>query len=338
MEFDLDSKSGLQDDLLAVAASHARDLDALRADVSAMIFPTSIAPPSEEMIARTSEKLISLVRSIEQRLKPEITAQADGNREPLTWPLLARSGFLREPELIDFILARFAEDQLEKRINAGKDTPLTDQLPARLLDHADPNVADASQCLLAADSLHRKSGNLSYSELPPELLHQLCWRVVAALEVTLGAKNPETVFSAKALLADYDENATARTAAQKLVHFLDGKSDGELFDPNTAGVHLFIAAISSKAGLDHDHVLRLIDAPSAMPLALLLRGCDVPHDRAMATIYLIKGFGLTPRDVAFFDQIQSSLTATDACEEVRRWAALRAQRMLGAASLGMTAS
>ena len=325
MDFDLNDIAASRTDLLAQAASTARDSENLCADVAAMIFPTASIPPSEEMLANVSMKLVALVRSIEMAVTNSV---AEDFSQPASWQLLSRSGFLREPELIDFILARVAEDRLEASIKAKGDARAGNQLPAQLLDHSDPQIADAAQSLLAADSLHRNSTRLAYHALRPELLHQLCWRVVAALEVAAGAKNPSHIASAKALLADYDENATARTAARKLTHFAGDEIGERMFDPVQAGVHIFVSAVATEMGLDHDHVLRLIDTPSATPLSILLRGCGVARDDAMETLYLAKGFDLTPRDIALFDQIQANMSPEDAHVETARWAVGRAQQLL----------
>ena len=93
-------------------------------------------------------------------------------------------GFCVSPTLSIFALARVAEDRLEARLATTK-PPLLN----KLLDHADGNVAEAAQMLLAADSLHRHVRGNAYLALPAELLHKICWRVVAALEVLNGRRS-----------------------------------------------------------------------------------------------------------------------------------------------------
>lgn len=324
MEHDVAHSGEQIDGLLSVAAFHARDLQASCVDVSAMIFPTAAQPPSEATIAAVSAKLAALVSSIETRL----TGQKSDSPSAAIWQLMARSGFLREPELVECMLARIAADRLEARIDAQGDFSPVQQLPAMLLDHDDARVADAAQNLLAADSLHRRSTGFAYQELRPELLHQMVWRTVAAMEVARGGKSPAEMDAAKRMLAEHDESRTVQNAAARLVHFLGGDTSYALLDPGKAGLHLFIAAIASRIEIDADHVLRLFDASSAAPGALMLRACGVEKEAALAIIYLFRGFQLTPRDVQLFERDYDAIPVEMTRGEIQSWALMRAQFLL----------
>lgn len=327
MGFELENSGEQNDGLLKVAASHARDAQASCVDVAAMIFPTASQPPSEEMLAAVSAKLASLVSSIEARL----TGCAQGRPSTQIWQMLAHSGFLREPALIDFVLARVAEDRLEAAIDARNEINAAQQLPAKLLGNEDAHIADAAQSLLAADSFHRRSGKLSYNDLRAELLHQLCWRVVATLEIARGSKSEAEVDAARQLLAEHDEGQTTQNAARKLVHFLSGNAEYKLLDPAQCGLHLFAATVAAKLEIDHDQVLRLFDANSASPAAMMLRGCDLPQEGALAVVYLFKGFALTPRDVQLFERDYARISLDAARTEIRSWALARSQFLLSGA-------
>ncbi|MEP7349007.1 MAG: hypothetical protein ABI668_03545 [Sphingorhabdus sp.] len=318
MELPLDELPNKREELLAVGAVHARDVHALCNDVAAMVFPSAITPPTEATISAVTGKLVALVSDIESRLQISRADAAGGL--PGTWQLLARSGFLREADLVDFMLARVAEDRLEAKIPAS-----TPQLSAQLLAHADANIAEAAQSLLAADSLHRRTRGLSYQALRPELLHRLCWRVVAALEVGNGRRDEQVVENARALISDYDEGQTALTAAHKLVHFLDEEYLADLLDPEKAGLHIYVARLAQGLQIDHDHVLHLIDSHSSAPLGVMLRAVGCNAEQAMASIYLFKGFSLTPRDVALFERGFEVLEQDIAHAEVCRWGYARAQ-------------
>ncbi|MBL0925038.1 MAG: hypothetical protein IBJ12_11310 [Sphingomonadaceae bacterium] len=178
------------DNLIQVGATYARDIHALCSDVSAIVFQSAIVPVTEAMTTAVSSKLRHLVSDIEMQLcSPKCS---DG---PKSWDMLAQSGFLREADLIDFMLARVAEDRL-CAVLGGKTPPLSHEL----IDHPDGNVADAAQLLLAAASLHRQGVGHSYLDLPPELLHKLCWRVVAALEVIGGERQPAAIAAARHII------------------------------------------------------------------------------------------------------------------------------------------
>lgn len=312
---DLPNKS---EDLLSVGAEHARDIHALCDDVAAMVFPSATIPPAESTISAVTTKLVTLVSDIENRLHDRDTGSAESL--PHTWSLLARSGFLREPDLIDFALARVAEDRLETRIAAA-----TPNLVSQLLDHPDANVAEAAQNLLAADSLHRRARGQSHHALRPELLHQLCWRVVAAVEVNDGDRDQYVIINARNLLADYDEGQTAQAAAHKLVHLVGDEYSTVLIDPDTAGLHLYVAEIANRLHINHDHVLRLMDSRSTAPFVIMLRAIGCNPEQAMASLYRFNGFSLTPRDIGLFDIGYEKLSQETAIAEVRRWSLARTQ-------------
>lgn len=321
MELHLDKLPDSKQDLLTVGATHARDVHALCNDVAAMIFPSAVTPPTEATISAVTVKLVALVSDIEAVLRGRTEVFPPGL--PGTWQLLAQSGFLRERDLIDYILARVAEDRIHAKIPSS-----LENLPAQLLDHADPNVAEAAQALLAADSLHRRSKGLSYKAMCPELLHQLCWRLVAAIEVADGTRDVSVVANARALLMDYDEAETAQVAAGKMVHFLGVERDADLADPEKAGLQLFIAYLANRLGMDQDHVLHLIDSRSAAPLAIMLRAAGSDAPQAMAIIYLFNGFSLTPRDIGLFEQGFDRLEMDTAKVEIIRWSNERAQYLM----------
>jgi len=301
------------DQLLKVAADHARDLHALCADVATVIFPSAIVPPSEATINAVSAKLLQIVSDIEAAI-----IQSENAKQPLTWPILARSGFLREPDLIDFILARVSEDRMEAALVNDAST-----LPTLLLDHADGDIAEAAQSLLAAESLHRHAVGNSHLTLSPELLHKLCWRVAAALEVVHGARRPEIVSSVRDIIARYSEASRAQAAARKIVHLSSEAEQATLLDPTIAGLHLHVASLSAKLDLDQDHVVRLIDSGSSAPYAIMLASAGLPKALAIDAIYLFRSKSLTTREAGIFDAGYDTLDRQDALAEVSRWAAAR---------------
>ncbi len=301
------------DTLLKVGADYARDIHALCADVSAAIFPSAIVPPSDAMINAASSKLLQIVGDIETRLLPSYRQGL-----PQTWEMLARSGFLREAELIDFILARVAED----RLSAREDGSAT--LVERLLDHADGGIADTAQMLLAAESLHRLAAGNAHLGMPAELLHKTVWRVVAALEVIHGSRQQEVVIAARTVIADYTEANRIQAAARKIVHFMDISKQQELLDPKISGLHLHVAAISALLDFEHDHALRLIDASSPAPYAILLKASGVSKADAIGAIFLLRGDTLSSREAGIIDSGYDLLDAPSARAETSRWAAARA--------------
>lgn len=301
------------DQLLKLAADHARDIHALCADVATVIFPSAMIPPSEATIAAVSAKLRQIISDIETAILPGEPLKA-----PLTWATLARSGFLREPDLIDFILARVSEERMDAALGEKNIV-----LPTTLLDHANGDIAEAAQTLLAAESLHRHAVGNSHQSMPPELLHKLCWRIAAAHEVVHGARQPAMITAARAMIAQYSESNRAQSAARKIVHFSNEAERWTMLNPAIAGVHLHVAALASLLELDQDHVVRLIDASSSAPYAIMLAAAGVAKFEAVEAIYLFRGAALTPREAGIFDFGYSALEQREALAEIAKWASAR---------------
>ena len=307
----MDGLLGPQDDLLSIASFHARDVDALCQDVASIIFPSAVHTPSEATISAVSVKLLQIVRDIEARLQ-------GANPESITGPLLARSGFLREPDIVDFALARVAEDNLIARLGGG-----FSEFAVELLDHADQRVASAAQALLAADSLHLRAQGRSYLTLPPELLYKVCWRIVAALEVLSGSRSDEVINKARLLISSYDEAHTAPASARKIVHFIGNEASVSLANPHYAGIHLFVAQLSADLNIGHDHILRMIDFESAFPMMVLLAANGVPKDEALQTMIALRGQILLPREAVLFEAQYVHIIREMAREQLNKWSATR---------------
>jgi hypothetical protein len=305
------------DDLLSVAAVHASDINAVSADVAATIFPGSLFPPSDAVISAVSTKLTKIVRDLEAKL---LGVEAHSGMLPVTWNMLSQSGFLRESDLVDFVLARVSEDRLDGKIGS-----IGTAFIAGLLDHSDIHVVESARVLLATDSLHRRSGGGSYLMLPPELLHKLSWRVVAALEVLEKQRSPEYIVAARQILGSYDEAQTAPAVARKIVHFLGKDEHGKLLAPEICGIHLFVAKIASEVNLDHDHVLRLIDCSSSAPLTVLLSVAGLSRDEIGARLVDLRGQTLTPREAALFDSGFAKIDRDSAITQIASWSVARAK-------------
>lgn len=315
MGIPLDHGVDHNDQLLKVAAEDARDINAVCADVATVIFPLAMMPPSEAMIAAVSTRLRQIILDIESAILPtDIVASL------ATWPVLARSGFLREPDLIDFILARVAEDTLEAVVKNGDATLLP-----LLLDHPNDNIAEAAQTLLAAESLHRHAAGNSHSGLSAELFHRLCWRVAAAHEIIQGSRQPSVIAAVRTAIAQYSEAKRAQSAAAKIVHFCAPAERSKFLSLATAGVHLHVAVLSAMLELDQDHVVRLIAAGSSGPYAVMLAAAGVSKINAIEAIYLVRGGSLTAREAGIFDAGYESLDPRNAGAEIAKWVSIRTQ-------------
>ena len=317
MGFSVDHLIGQNDDLLSVAATHARDVDALCTDVVAVIFPAALQPPTDAVIHAVTSKLLEIVGDLEKHL---LDGAIESGSHPATWNMLAQSGFLRDADLLDFVLARVSEDRLEMRLSGSN--PM---LAASLLDHADANVADAAQLLLATDSLHRRSRGNTFLMLSPELLHTLCWRIVAAVEVLSGTRSRSVIEAARRVLGGYDEAQTAASAARKIVHFLGEQGNDELLRPEKSGIQLFVAKLAAALNVEQDHVLRLIDCGSSVPLIVLLAGVGLKKRDASACLFSLRGEVITSREAALFEAGYVSIDRSSAVDAIAAWSVSRAE-------------
>lgn len=301
------------DRLLQLAADYARDIHAYCADVGTVLFPSAMVPPSEAIISAVSAKLRQIVSDIEFAILKDGAGQT-----PTTWEMLTRSGFLREPDLIDFMLARVAEDRLSPMANVNPA-----QIANRLLDHPNAVIVEAGQTLLAADSLHHHSVRRSFLVLTPELLHKMCWRIVAALEVAQNTRQLVVIDAAKTIIADFTEANRAQSAARKIVHFSSEIERSELLKPELAGLHLHVAALSKILNLDHDHVVRLIDSGSSTPYAIMLAAAGVAKADAAKAIYTFRGDLITLHEAGIFDAGYERLQQQHVKAEISKWATAR---------------
>lgn len=302
---------GQYDDLLKVAGDYARDADRLRLDVAAMIFPRASNPPSEALLADITQKFSRLIEDIERNIAP------GGGKSSFGLTALLQSGFHRDKALLEFLLARHAEQQLEMRLAARSNFPLSHTLPSRLLVDGDHNVAEAAQTILATSSLNRRAAPLEWGVLPPELLHGICWRIVSAQKTEDAGVARQKMLQ---LLANYDESRIASSAAQKLLHLLGGKHHVALESAEEAGLTLFVSNLARKTLLRYDQLIRLIDLPSISPFAVLQRAAGLNSETAMKNVRAFFGFDrLTPNDIMLFEQGFDQLPSADAKAAVLGW-------------------
>jgi hypothetical protein len=322
LEPDLEQQEPQHDDLLASAAYHARDAQAQCVDVAAMMFPTGHKIPSDALLYAVSQKLSDLLSGIERALLGDIPKGAVSTD---CRNLLTQSGFLREPSLVDFILARQAEAHLSAQVSIRGQVAKVDQLPAQLLGSADAGIARCAQVILAADSLRKRQNTTLHTEMAPEMLHQMVWRVVAALQIGGGFRDQNVINAAQTFLTSHDEGKIARVAARKLTYLLGDKKCHSLQSAETSGLDLYVAALCVDTGLDHDHILRLIAGHSCAPFAVVLRARNTPSDDAMAAICLFSGFDLTPHDVSSFYAGYDRFSTDVAQQVIQGWAMDRAR-------------
>jgi hypothetical protein len=295
---------------LEIAASEVRAAQALRDDLMAVLFPHGAALPSELLQTRVKQKLQALVNGIESEL--EGAAQRGQS-----WDKLAQSGLLRETALIDFALARVAEDRLQKSLAAAADMSPLAQLPVKLFDHENEQIAEMAKLLLNAEQQVKRDQDL-FRRLDPELLHLLCWRVVAVLQEAEGAEDSKRHARAATLLSAHDSDDDPALIARKLVFFLGLELRSSLLDPRKAGLQLFVATLAQEFSLPSDLLFRLIGGTSAAPLLLLLKAANIPVAQLPSILIALRGFDGMEQSQQVAD-IYGTLDPVDARVQITAW-------------------
>ncbi len=143
------------------------------------------------------------------------------------------------------------------------------------------------------------------------------------MEVGQGARSATVLDAAHHIIAAYNEAKTAPAAARKIYHFIGQDIPAAFLGPSQSGVHLFVAALSAELSLDHDHILRIIDLDSALPLIVMFAAAGLSKTDALNLVLDIRSKKLSAGEAAFFDTEYPLLTETRAKQEISDWSAAR---------------
>lgn len=253
-------------------------------DLAQLLFPRVQNAPSEAMQASVRLVLQMLVQGIESGLGIEQVEVL-----PKSWDILCRSGLLREQSLMEFALARIAEEQISRRVNEGRPDKFG-QIAAQMIDSKDPTLAQSARNLLVAESAFewRTPENLT-SQMPAELLHLLLWRVVAVFQSGSIGDRRDYIKAGNLFLAAHDESRTLNAAAAKLAYFLPDEVRPGLNDPIRAGLSLYVSGLAQEFRITHDRILRFIDEGPVAPFLTLLRARGSDAESALSILQYLRG-------------------------------------------------
>ena len=300
------------EDAVTLAADQVLATHALRDDLMAVLFPRGGALPSELLQSRVKLKLQALTSGIERALLPQ---SAEKSR---SWSLLAESGLLREPVLIDFALSRIGEDKLLQNMKIATGSSILGQLPVALLGQDNDRLSEMARKLLHAEQKAASDDNQLFQRLDSETLHLLCWRVVAALLESKAAENERLSEAAHTLLSAHDADLNPSAIARKLVFFLGQEYREELTDPCKAGLNLYVAALDQVYGLGSDFLLRLISSEHLAPLLVLLKGQGVSADQINEIIPALRG-NTTDAALPDWQSAYAALNPVEARAAIMSW-------------------
>lgn len=209
---------------------------------------------------------------------------------PVLQPL-SEAGLLRDPDLMEELIARVELDLLFDAFPATVIAPDRPGMLVRFADSSDGVVATASLALLAADARRRAANEGTgpvRSELPAELHQRLLWWVAAAVREQ--AAGPDGMADRDRAIADatlrslaaHDEGDRPEAAAARLVSAVDARPDelGPLLVEAASDrrATLFTGLLARAGGVEYEQVRHLVTDPRGDLLVLLLHAVDV--DRA----------------------------------------------------------
>jgi len=189
--------------------------------------------------------------------------------------------------------------------------------------------------ILAASGMMRRGALPAWNELPADLLHQLCWRIVAMLEekhsrggdITADQTESDQLRSnAHILLANYSESLHLPVAAEKFIHLSGNRFASDTDDVAHCGLAIFVAGLADRLKIDASHIVQLLGATSLCVFAVLQRAANIDKIQAMANIHLLYGFDLTPHDIALFEQGYIEISMEQAQKAVTGWHIIRMQK------------
>ncbi len=314
MEFALNIVDN-QNPIFAIAASSARDDADMRDDIIAMLGLKARMRPSDQLMAFIENALIEIVRSIENTL---LDVRSETKEYPQTWPILVRSGLITDPKLIDFMRARFAEYRLSLALAKNGQRADQGHMIHSLLEDSDPEIAETAKHLLGAEN-YIANGIVAISSLRAEQAHMLIWHVVAALITLEAMPSKELQARAKDYLLRHDERENGEFLARKLLNLL---SDDPLSDINyidKTGVNLFFTSIATTLDMEKDHLLRLADNVSILPLAIILAAAQFPKESALEIVCNLKSFDFKPAEIALLETEYDNIDAQDARRQLKNW-------------------
>lgn len=279
-------------------------------------------PEDQRLDERTRSALSGLLRALVETVEAQIRehsarllasrgeaelSQAIGDPGASVFPRLARSGLLRDTELMAELTARVRQDAIGAALpTSAPDDPERPSLINRFVQHPDRVLASGAMAVLIAESRRRGSpdvGQLAETGLPAHLHHKLVWWVAAALRERVEEAEGQALAvvdralseAAQRSLAAYDEGDRLEATAMRFAAVIDAQANElphllveSLGDRR---VVLFIALLAHALGSDYALARDMVLDPAAERLWLALRALELPRE-AIAQI----GYALCEAD------------------------------------------
>jgi hypothetical protein len=301
-------------------------------------------PEDQRLDERTRSALGTLLRGLVETVEAEIRVQGarllgargeaklasalDDPGAPML-ARLARSGLLRDPELMGELMARVRQELIGNALpmNASAD-PERPSLINRFVQHPDRVVAASAMAVLIAESRRRgspESGQLTHTELPAELHHRLIWWVAAALrervaedaDGSMDALDRALSDAAQRSLAAYDEGERLEAAAMRFAAAIDAQPaelPGMLVESlGDRRIVLFTALLAHAMGVSYALARDIVLDPTADRLWLAFRALELARDTIAKTGYALCEAD-PRRDLESFADLLDAISAIGSAE------------------------
>lgn len=263
------------------AMLQARNISAARSDLAYFIFPKNSFPVDEHLIASVKNSLYMMVFNIERAILRHSVMHDRIEDTSLSYPMLAEAGLLNNNKILDTALSLFHYQKL------SKNSDINIEFSDKLMNHEDLGVKNCVQILLLAHSRFHSLGLGNYFELPPEVMQNLVWQIVATFEIIDGYIEPALIEGTSQWLQSYSEANTIAVASRKLVYLLRNENLQEYWKFEPASSALFIALLERNTSLDRDIIINILADKSPILCALLFRAVDMELSHAIDNIMRI---------------------------------------------------
>jgi hypothetical protein len=147
----------------------------------------------------------------------------------------------------------------------------------------------------------------------------MVWKVAGALYLVRPQNDAAVKIKAQELLANHQVTNQLGVAAQKLLFAIGSDFRQELIHPAQAGLHLFVAELAREFALPHDSIIRMIDAETAAPFAMLLALRGLTGDDAVVQIQTVRGHGRDDNDLASLFGHFETLSVEETRDVLTQW-------------------
>ena len=263
-------------------------------DLEAALFPKSEINLSDRMLSHCHQFLSQIIAAIETELCLRTASQlpvehdilnaiSESDQSPACQSL-KKTNMLNNRELLAHVLMVAQRAELQARLLQKISQEDLENTFTQYLDHPDAAIGEAAMALLIAQNRSAADHDARITELPAEILYQLVWPIVAALEKVASFEGPELVTAGKSLLAAHDESQSVQSRALRLASLLEqeGQAGAQFPHPFRDGLDLSIARLACHSGLTMDQIMLFTAEPQMARLVILLRGLNIPVDEALS--------------------------------------------------------